>query len=204
MDSKISTSFIPKDSLSTTGLRPRREPLGIIVIISILVLAAALVYFAGIYAYRYIVDQELNSPCADIGGGNKKCGLKESLKIQTQDLQLTKLEDFKRLDAKLNDGATVLSLHVSLKPFFDFLGQLTGQNIQYTKFEFSKTNSFTIEGLAKSYDDIAFQQKVFAGEQAQKYIKSFAFSDFDLDAKGNVKFKLLLTVDPTLLSFASE
>lgn len=202
MDSKISTSFIPKESINTGGLRQRREPLGIIVLISLLILAVAVLYFAGIFAYRYVVYNEINTPCRDIGGGNKKCGLKESLDLTVRELQLAKLADLKRLDTKLKNGSTVLNKHITLQPFFTFLGQLTGQNIQYKKLQFSKENKFELEGTAKSYEDIAYQQKVFADpEKGQKYISSFAFSDFDLDPKGNVTFKLTLTVDNKLLSY---
>jgi len=111
------------------------------------------------------------------------------------------LTDLKRLDTKLKNGAAVLTGHTTLKPFFDFLGQLTVQNVQYKKFQFDKDNNFELDGIAKSYDDIAYQQKVFASDQGQKYISNFTFSDFDLDAKGNVNFKLTLTVDPRLLSY---
>ncbi|MFA5291017.1 MAG: hypothetical protein WC385_01750 [Candidatus Paceibacterota bacterium] len=202
MDSKISTSFIPKESISPSALRSRREPISIVVLVSVLVLAVAVIYFAAIYAYRYLVYNEVNAPCQDIGNGNKKCGLKESLDLATNDLQLAKLADLKRLDTKLKNGAAVLNNHVTLKSLFDLLGQLTVQNIQYNKFQFTKGNSFELAGVAKSYDDIAYQQKVFADpEKGQKYISSFTFSDFDLDTKGNVIFKLALTVDPKLLSF---
>ncbi len=201
MDSKISTSFIPKKSIDSSNLRSRREPISIVVLISLLILAVSVIYFAGIYAYRYLVYSEVNAPCQDIGGGNKQCGLKESLDLTARDLQLAKLTDLKRLDTKLKNGAAVLTGHTTLKPFFDFLGQLTVQNVQYKKFQFDKDNNFELDGIAKSYDDIAYQQKVFASDQGQKYISNFTFSDFDLDAKGNVNFKLTLTVDPRLLSY---
>jgi hypothetical protein len=202
MDSKISTSFIPKGSIRSDGLRTRREPISIVVLVSLLILAVSIVYFAGIFAYRYIVYNEINAPCQDTGSGSKKCGLKESLDLTARDLQLAKLADLKRLDIKLKNGESVLTGHTTLRPFFDFLGQMTIQNIQYKKFQFSKGNSFELNGLAKSYDDIAYQQKIFADpNKGQKFISSFAFSDFDLDAKGNVGFKLTMTVDPKLLSY---
>ena len=123
-----------------------------------------------------------------------------------RDLPLTKLTDLERLDLKLKNGATILNNHTTLKPFFDLVGQLTVQNIQYKKFQFdsSKGNNFELGGIAKSYDDIAYQQKVFTSDKGQKYITSFAFSDFDLDPAGNVIFKLTLTVDSKLLSYRAN
>ena len=201
MDSKISTSFIPKSTISPGNLRSRREPMGIVVLISLLILAVSVIYFAGIYGYRYVVYHEINDPCQNTGGGNSKCGLKETFNLAVNDLPTAELNDLKRLDTKLKNGGAVLASHITLEPFFALLSQLTAQNIQYTKFQFSKDNSFELSGIAKSYDDIAYQQKVFAGDQRSKYISSFAFSDFDLDTKGNVIFKLVMTVDKKLLAY---
>lgn len=201
MDSKISTSFIPKETINPSKLRERREPVSIVITISLLVLAGAIVYFAAIYTYRYFINNEINAPCQDLGNGNKKCGLKESLDLAVRDLQLAQVADLKRLDAKLKNGATVLNSHTTLRPFFELLNRLTVQNVQYLDFKFTKGNAFELKGLAKSYEDIAYQQKVFTSEDGLKYITSFTFSGFDLDQKGNVIFKLSMTVDPKLLSY---
>ena len=200
MDSKIPTSFIPKDTIRT-DLRVRREPVGILSVIALLLLAGSLIYLAGIYVYRTMVYNEINSPCTT-SGGSGSCGLRESLAIETKEFQREKLESLKRLDTKLKNGASVLNNHLALRPLFNLLGTLTGQNIQYQKFEFGKTG-IILNGVAKSYEDIAFQQKVFTTDAtAQKLIRNFSFSDFDLDAKGQVAFKLTLVVDPTLLSYS--
>ena len=203
MDSKISTSFIPKSTISPGNLRSRREPMGIVVLISLLILAVSVIYFAGIYGYRYIVDNEINYVCpsTDIGGGDCKQGLQKSFDLAMADLPTNELNDLKRLDTKLKNGGAVLASHITLEPFLAVLGQLTAQNIQYTKFQFDKNTNFELSGVAKSYDDIAYQQKVFANDQKAKYISSFAFSDFDLDLKGNVIFKLVMTVDEKLLAY---
>ncbi len=201
MDSKISTSFIPKESISPGNLRSKREPASIIVLISLLVLAVSVIYFTGVLAYRYLVFNQVNSPCQETGSGSKQCGLKESLDLTIRDLQLARLTELKRLDTKLKNGAAVLSSHTTLKPFFDLLGDITVQNIQYKKFQFEKGNNIILSGVAKGYDDIAYQQKIFAGEEGLKHISSFTFSDFDLDPKGNVTFSLSMVVDSKLLSY---
>jgi hypothetical protein len=91
-----------------------------------------------------------------------------------------------------------------MRPLFNLLGAVTGQNVQYKKFEFSDT-TVTIGGVAKSYEDIAFQQKVFSTDaMAKKAIQNFSFSDFDLDPKGQVSFKLVLVVDKSLLSYSQN
>lgn len=204
MDSKIPTSFIPKETIKS-DLREKREPVGIILIVALLILAGSLVYVAGIYAYRFIVYNEINSPC-QAGDNNTSCGLKASLEIRSRELRLEELDDLKRLDAKMKNGARVLNRHVTLMPFFKLLGEVTNQNIQYQKFEFDKTkNLIKIEGLAKSYEDIAYQQKIFTTSAiARKSFATFSFSDFDLNEKGTVNFKLTVTVNDELLDYNQE
>lgn len=199
MDSKIPTSFIPKDTIRT-DLRTKREPVSILSIISLIILTGSLVYLAGLYTYRYTVYNEINAPCTSKDSSGS-CGLVESLNIETREFQQDKLDSLTRLDTKLNQGSSVLDGHVSVSPLFRLLGEITNQNIQYQKFEFNK-NVVTISGIAKSYEDIAFQQKVFSTDQkAKDNISNFSLSDFDLDAKGQVSFKLTLVVNQKLLSY---
>jgi len=202
MDSQIPTSFIPKDTIRT-NLRTRTEPVSILSIISLLALAGSLIYLAGIYTYRYQVYNEINNPCTQASGVGS-CGLKASLAIETRELDRAKLEGLKQLDTKLKNGATVLNNHIALKPLFEFLGRATNQNIQYLKFQFDKTG-ININGVAKSYEDIAYQQKIFTADpEAQKLIRGFSFSNFDLDPKGQVTFQLSLLVDRSLLLYINS
>lgn len=202
MDSKIPTSFIPKDTIRA-DLSPRREPVGILSIIALLILAGSLVYLAGSYVYRSMVYNEINSPCTEVSGGGS-CGLRASLDIETRDFQRNKLETLKRLDTKLKNGSRVLNNHIAMRPLFDLLGTVTGQGIQYKKFDFGETG-ITIGGVAKSYEDIAFQQKVFTTDPtAMKLIRNFSFSDFNINEKGQVSFNLTLVVDPSLLSYSQN
>lgn len=204
MDSNIPTSFIPKDTIKSE-LRERREPVSILAIIALVLLAGSLVYLAGVYAYRYIVYNEINKPCAQ-DGGTTSCGLRASLEIRTRELQIEQLEELKRLDTKLKNGSSVLGRHITLKPFFVVLEQVTVQNIQFQKFQFDKEkNLITIEGIAKSYEDIAYQQKIFStNELARKAFSSFAFSDFDLNQTGAVSFKLAINVKGELLNYNQQ
>jgi len=204
MDSKIPTSFIPKDTIRT-NLRAKSEPMSILSVLALVILAGSLVYLAGVYAYRYVVYNDINKPCPTAGAKSGSCGLRESLALETKDLQREKLEQLKRLDTKLKKGSTVLSNHIALRPLFELLGQKTNQNIQYQKFQFEKGNTVTLSGVAKGYEDIAFQQKVFSTDtDFVKKIRNFSFSDFSLDTKGQVSFKLSLVVDSSLLSYRTN
>lgn len=204
MENKLATSFIPKQSINS-DLRERREPLGILMMIAILVFAVSVLYFAGVFGYRYFVYNQINQVCS--GGdenGDGSCGLKASLEREKKDFQYENLARLKRLDTKLKNGSTVLNNHQTLKPLFDKLSNVTAHGVRFNDFKFSK-NTVDVRGLASSYEDIAYQSKIFTKEISKtgedRKITAFSFSDFDVDSKGNVIFKLTLTVDPSLLSF---
>lgn len=202
MDNKISTSFIPKQTISSK-LKERREPMSIVTSVSILILILSTAYFAGLFGYRYYVYNQIYRACAT--DGSTGCGLEESFKLVKTNFQYDNLARLKKLDTKLKLGTIVLNNHQTLKPFFDKLSQVTGQNVQFNKFTFDK-KGIELAGVASSYEDVAFQAKILDDEinSKDKKITSFSFSDFDLDAKGNVIFKLNLTVDPSLLSFVKN
>lgn len=207
MENKLSTSFIPKQTVSS-NLSERREPLGIAMMIAVIIFAVSILYFAGVFGYRYYVYNQINQACT--GGdtnGDGSCGLKASLEKEKKDFQYESLARLKRLDTKLKNGSAVLANHQSLKPLFDKLSKVTAHNVRFNNFRFSK-NTIDISGLASSYEDVAYQSKLFTKEIAKtgedREITAFSFSDFDVDSKGNVVFKLVLTVDPSLLSFVKN
>ncbi|OJI09569.1 MAG: hypothetical protein COV08_00275 [Candidatus Vogelbacteria bacterium CG10_big_fil_rev_8_21_14_0_10_49_38] len=202
MDSKIPTSFIPKDSLRQDGTKFKGGT-DLLMVGALLVLTGAVVYLAGAYTYRYLVYNEINRPCA-VAGANTSCGLRASLEIETRELERDRLEHLKRLDIKLKNGLSVLSRHTTLVPLFDLLGRVTVQNIQYKRFQFDGSR-VTLSGVARTYEDIAYQQKIFASNPLTiKYIRDFSFANFGVDQNGLITFSLAYTVDSALLSYVAN
>lgn len=206
MDNKLTTSFIPKQTISP-NLRERREPLGLVMLVTVIIFAVALIYFAGVFGYRFYVYNQINRSCPTGGEGTQSCGLRESLEREKKDFQYESLARLKRLDTKLKNGSTVLANHQTLRPLFEQLSKVTAHKVQFNNFKFGK-NVVEVSGIASSYEDIAYQSKIFTSEVAktgeERKITAFSFSDFDLDSKGNVVFNLTLTVDPSLLSFVKN
>lgn len=206
MNNKLATSFIPKQTIGTS-LPERREPLGLVTLVAVIIFAIAALYFAGIFVYRYYVYNQINRPCPTGGESTQSCGLRESLEREKKDFQYESLARLKRLDTKLKNGSTVLANHQTLRPLFDKLSNVTDHNVQFNDFKFNK-NVVEAKGVASSYEDIAYQSKIFTSEVAkigeERKITAFSFSNFDLDGKGNVIFNLTLTVDPSLLLFVKN
>lgn len=203
MNNKLSSSFIPKQTINP-NLRSRREPLGLAMMVAALIFVIALAYFVGLFGYRYYVYNQINRPCPAGSEGIQSCGLRESLEREKRDFQYESLARLKRLDTKLKNGSAILANHQTLRPLFEKLSSVTAHNVQFKSFRFNK-NVVEVGGIASSYEDIAYQSKIFAAEVAktgeERKITSFSFSNFNLDNNGNVSFRLTLTVEPSLLSF---
>jgi len=202
MDSKIPTSFIPKESLRAGNRPVAGAGLDFVTLGALLIFAAAAIYLAGSYGYRYLVYRDINRSCAE-AGTRTSCGLKASLAIETRELEIERLEYLKRLDTKLNNGANVLSHHTTLSPLFDLLGRVTVQNVQYRQFQFDGSR-VSLSGVARSYEDIAYQQRLFASDPTvTRQIRNFVFSDFGADGD-LITFKLAFSVDPALLAYGAN
>ncbi len=199
MDTPIQTSFIPKQSLA--GDRPRRDPGNLLFTISMVILVLSILGLALSIGVRYFLFDNIYRDCDSGSAG--KCGLKKTLALNRESLDPNSLQQIKNLDLKIRNGQTLLNNHTSVRPLFDLLSKLTVQSIQYRKFEFGP-EGVKIEGIARGYEDVAVQSRIFASEENKEKIRNFIFSDLDLDQKGNVVFKLALTVDPTILKFKEQ
>lgn len=197
MDRDTQTSFIPKSALTRA---PERIPqvVSLPVVIAIFFFIISLGLYGGSYAYRSLLDRSINSPCSANG---QSCGLKESINRARRDLDQATTVYLQRLDDKLAIGSQVVGEHRTTLPLFTLLEDLTLPTIYYTRLTYAK-NTFTIEGRASSYEDIAVQTSIFSRERSR--IKSFIFSDLDLDSTGAVVFKLVLNVEPSVTSYAAD
>lgn len=191
------TSFIPKQTLVENPVS-RRQPISLVSTLALVVLIASILLAGGAYAYQYWLDYEINRECPDPAQNvTSGCGLIASLNKEKQALDEGLLTEFKRLAAKLDLANKLISKHVTVLPIMDLLSELTLESVRFTSFDYDGKN-ITISGVAKSYEDVAVQSNVFDRE---KLISGFLFSDLNLDTAGNVVFKLVLTVDPRLLSY---
>ncbi|MEK7650651.1 MAG: hypothetical protein AAB364_02165 [Patescibacteria group bacterium] len=201
MDKDTQTSFIPKSVLSrNTEVIPHTVSLTTVVSVLVFILAFAL--WGGTYAYKRLLDRSINAPCTDsslAGIGAQSCGLQASITRARQDLDQATTIYLKRLNDKLLIGQDLANTHRTLLPVFTMLEELTLPSVYYTRFSLV-ADAATIEGRASSYEDIAVQTQIFARDQGR--IKSFIFSDLDLDGFGNVIFKLVLNVEPEVTSYS--
>lgn len=200
MNNESQTSFIPKKALSALE-PPRRRPGNIFLAASLLVLFASALVWGGSFFYRRLLDQEINQPCQEVAEGTRRCGLKATVDLEEKNLDRATILDLQRLDVKLKVAGDVLSRHSTVLPLFRLLEELTLPTIRYTSFNFGQ-KGVNLAGTATAYEDIAVQMEVFGRDRGR--IKSFLFSDFNLNAQGEVVFKLVMEFDSSLTSYAKN
>jgi nitrate reductase NapE component len=196
MPEGIQSSFIPKQNFTNNAnSAASRASLGLLMLIAMVIFGLSLVAFAGAYGYQYILSDSINRPCQ--AGSDQGCGLRESLEHDKRELQVDRIVRFARLDAKMKAASGIINNHATLLPLFDKIQELTLQTIRYTKFDFSD-KGITLEGVALGYEDIAVQLKAF---KSSDLVNNAVFSGLGLDPKGNITFKLALTVNKDLTSY---
>ena len=191
-------SFIPKQALART-VPEVKTGISLFTVIAIVILFLSLALLAGGYVFQNLLAKQINGECSLLSDGvTRVCGLRLSLDNARESLGESVLQKIERLDQKLKVINKLLGAHVVLTPVFDqVLAPLTLQSIQYKKFTYNN-GTVTLEGIARSYQDIAVQANKFNQE---KMIKNFIFSNLDLDSKGNIVFSLQLTFDPALTRY---
>src|SRR3989344_680347 len=163
MDKEVQTSFIPKQVLST-GSRSTRQPVGLFLLLSIVVLIVALLFLGGAYAYRFKLTDDINRPCSsDSGDELAGCGLNASIAVRRESLDPDSIAGFELLDKQLRRASEILDQHKTLLPVLAFLEAQTLQSIKYTSFNQTGT-VLDLKGVAKSYEGVALQSIEFANE----------------------------------------
>ncbi|HEY4476684.1 MAG TPA: hypothetical protein VJB69_01760 [Candidatus Paceibacterota bacterium] len=200
MEKDIQSSFIPKQTLSV-GPRAVRQPMGLFLLLSLIVLIIALLFLGGAYAYRFFLTDEIERPCpSESGEALQGCGLLASLARRRETLNPDSIIRFETLDRQLRRATEIVDQHKTLLPVLRFIEEQTLQSIKYTSFN-QMGNTLDLRGVAKSYEGVALQSIEFANNQALGLIETFVFSDVNADQAGNVGFTLKLTLAPSLFSY---
>lgn len=196
----VQPSFIPKQALST-GTRSVRQPIGLFLLLSLVVLIIALLFLGGAYAYRFKITDDINRPCASVSGNELAgCGLTASLERVRDSLSQDSIIGFEALDKQLRRAQEIVDQHQTVLPVLDFLEKETLQSIKYTSLNQTGV-ILNLKGVAKSYEGVALQSMEFSNNQL---ITNFVFSDVNADLAGNVSFSLKLTLDPSLFSYVKN
>ncbi|MDD5068813.1 MAG: hypothetical protein PHN89_04425, partial [Candidatus Pacebacteria bacterium] len=151
MDPKLQTSFIPKKALNDGAVVSRGINLVslIVAIIFIITLATS----AGVYFYSGVLDKQIDKET-------------KTLKANEDALELPTLEQYIRLDTRIEAAKQILHNHVAVTPIFDTLQKTVLKSIQFSDLTltFAGPDKITLamKGQTLNYGSIAFQSDILS------------------------------------------
>lgn len=190
MEPKFQTSFIPKRQVSVGPEKTFRSSEGTNIFslaATIFIIATALMY-GGLFFYKKsLIDgiAQVNQEIADA---------RAAIDPDT----ITKLLD---ANARMKATLGLLERHVVTSNFLVFLGDSTIRSLKFNDFTYQNkegTPTISVAGQVKSYNGLAYQQKVL---EDNELVKGTNFSDIVLGDNGDIKFKLESKFDSTLVSY---
>ena len=196
MDSKFQTSFIPKSSFDEGGKVKNKTPISILSVIATVTIIIALLGAGGVFGYKILLERQAEAKRDELMG-------------KQDALNYGDIEEVSTVDNKLKVASSLLEKHTAVSNFFGVLERNTLTNVRFTDFTFSylanDTVAVSMKGIARNFGVVAKQEERFAtSDEIKQHFRNPIFSNFSLDASGNVSFSLLTTVDKKLISYNPE
>jgi hypothetical protein len=189
---KQQSTFIPQQAQQNAH---RGVYYNIFFIVGNVVLIGMVLAWAGLFGYRFLLDQEIVTLQTNLTASSEK-----ALDEQTT----REIEEIKALDKRLNSSKPLIEKHLVMEPLFALIDSTTLTNsVRFANFKYEATEEgvfkVTANGTAASFGSLAYQQDVLKKNTSVSDIK---FSKFNLDEKsGNVLFNLEFNVLSETLLF---
>lgn len=195
METKFQTSFIPKTTIqtpTTPTFKGKKSP-GVLVSLSFLIFLVSLLFAALSFGYLAYLE-------------NTKKTMDAELKANIEKFEKKTLEEYARLDTRIETAAGLINSHIAPSYFLEFLQNETLKSVKFgnLKYELSADGSYAsiaMNGVAKSYNAIAFQSNVFGNF---KDLTTPIFSNLDLDLLGNVTFAFTSRVNSSFIYYKNK
>lgn len=195
METKFQTSFIPKTTIqtpTTSSFKTKKSP-GILISFCFLIFLASLLFAVGTYGYLSYLE-------------NTKKTMDGELKANIEKFEKRTLEEYARLDTRIETAANLINTHIAPSYFLEFLQAETLKSVKFSnlKYELSSDGSqasISMNGVAKSYNAIAFQSNVFGNF---KDLTTPIFTNLDLDLLGNVTFAFTSKVNSSFIYYKNK
>ena len=188
---KTSTTFIPKNKQTPAR---RKKYYNIFFGFSIFALFGVLSLWGGLFIYNRILVTE-------------KSQVDNQLKTITSNIVSEELiKDFQILDLRLTTAEKLLNQHVNLAPFISLLEDQTLTNsVRFANIDFSHadgTFSVSMSGVARNFESLGYQKKVFTDEPS---FTNIVFDGFSINEEtGNIDFNTTFDVLHDLLSYKKQ
>jgi hypothetical protein len=187
----LPTSFVPKQSLPSSGRR-NRPANGVLYYVGVFVLAASIVGAGLTFGYKTYLDTVTTAR-------------KLRLEAAEKNINPVAVEDYIRLRNRIKVANLILNRHVTSSQFFTTLESLTLQNVRFQTLQLAveedRRASIEMRGTARSFNALAAQSAAFASE---KQIRRAIFSGITVDKSGLVRFALNAELSPKLTTVTQE
>ena len=189
MESKISTSFIPKKTLNTAPRRDRGSSIGVVFLITLIIFIGIVALAVSAFLYQQFLVQDIS---------RKKSSLERARAAFDPNL----IQELSRLDDRIEASNSILDNHQTVSSLFDLLESITLKSISFDNFSYKTDEtgrvSIVMDGKASSFGSVALQSDEFSDN---KFIEEPIFSNLNLDNKGNVVFNFVAFVNPQLVLY---
>ncbi|MES2223935.1 MAG: hypothetical protein V4469_03305 [Patescibacteria group bacterium] len=192
METKFQTSFIPKTSLEPVASNTVHKPLGFFSFLSSIIFFITVLVAGGVFGWQKYLD-------------NSKTQIKSDLEKNVKSFEPQTLDEYVRLNSRIDSAKALLAKHVAVSYIFDFLQEQTIQSVQFDDFKYEigtdGAATLSMNGRAKSYNAVAYQAEVFGKERS---LQTPLFSNLDLDTFGNVIFNFTTKIDPGFITYTRK
>ncbi len=192
METKFQTSFIPKTTLDPIASNTVHKPIGFFSFIASIIFFITVLVAGGAFGWNKYLE-------------NSKANTKNNLERNIKSFEPQTLDEYVRLNNRIDSAKTLLASHVAVSYIFDFLQEQTIQSVKFTDFKYETgpdgVATLSMNGQAKSYNAVAYQAEVFGKERA---LRTPLFSNLDLDTFGNVIFNFTTKIDPGFVTYTRK
>jgi len=197
METKFQTSFIPKKPIVQENRA--NVGIGLFLLISIVIFLISV----GIAGWVYLEKDRLINNIAE--QKNTINTNRNTFKDST-----VTIEEFVRLNSRIESSKELLSRHISVIPLFDFLQGSVLKSVRLNSFVFSSVGvdangnnniKVDVSGTAADWKSMAAQVDELSKPENKKVIQDSKISNLSLTANGSVVFSLSTSFNPDFLIY---
>jgi hypothetical protein len=185
MAADFQSSFIPKGPVVQQQAFSKKK-LGLSGVLVILTLVVSLLGAGGVYAYKSILNTDIQN-------------LETQLVEAEKNLDTKSINEMAQFEKKTKVIDDIIKKHQVISNFLTTLSSSTVSTIQFTEFSYANIKedelSVSLHGKAADYSSVALQENVF---YQNKYFKTIDFSGLTLADDGKVSFDVKMSVDPQI------
>lgn len=193
MQPQFQSSFIPKSPVVNTPNVVNKTPViskqnstNLFSVIANTVFFITIIVLGGAFLYKFILARQI------LKTGNEINSAREAF-------ELDKIKNLIDEDSRIKSVSGLVNKHQATSQIIALLQELTLKKLRFTSFDYkSDTNTITLDTEAQTYNALAKQSDILS---SNNYIQRQDFSSFRLLENGNVKSRLVLVINPALLSY---